>query len=227
MKRDESDAPAHITAVWPGRPYLRGAHWDGQGVNFALFSEHAEKVELCLFDAGGRREIQRLQLPEYTDQVWHGYLPEARPGLLYAYRVHGPYDPTRGHRFNPNKLLLDPYAQAIVGSPRWDDALFGYQVGHGDGDLSFDERDSAPFMPRCKVVDAAFTWGSDASPNVPWNEMVIYELHVRGFTMRNPDVPPRLRGTYEGLACAPVVDHLKRLGVTAEQPASLGAANAG
>jgi len=214
MKRDESDAPAHITAVWPGRPYLRGAHWDGQGVNFALFSENAEKVELCLFDAGSGREIQRLQLPEYTDQVWHGYLPEARPGLLYAYRVHGPYDPARGHRFNPNKLVLDPYAQTIVGSPRWDDALFGYQVGHGDGDLSFDARDSAPFMPRCKVLDAAFTWGSDASPNVPWNEMVIYELHVRGFTMRNPDVPPRLRGTYEGLACAPVVDHLKRLGVT-------------
>jgi isoamylase len=214
MKLDESTASPHITDVWPGRPHGLGAHWDGQGVNFALFSEHAEKVELCLFDTSGRQEIQRLQLPEYTDQVWHGYLPEARPGLLYAYRVHGPYEPGRGHRFNPNKLLLDPYAHAIAGSLRWDDAVFGYPIGHSDADLAFDPRDSAPFMPRCKVVDAAFTWGSDTSPNVPWNEMVIYEMHVRGFTMRNPDVPPHLRGTYAGLACAPVIDYLKRLGVT-------------
>jgi glycogen operon protein len=214
MKLDASTAFPHITDVWPGRPHVLGAHWDGQGVNFALFSEHAEKVELCLFDASGRQEIQRVHLPEYTDHVWHGYLPEARPGLLYGYRVHGPYEPGRGHRFNPNKLVLDPYAHSIAGSLRWDDAVFGYPIGHAEADLAFDPRDSAPFMPRCKVVDAAFTWGSDTSPNVPWNEMVIYEMHVRGFTMRNPDVPPHLRGTYAGLACAPVIDYLKRLGVT-------------
>ena len=133
-----------INAVWPGRPYPRGAHWDGEGVNFALFSEHAERVELCLFDDGGGQELQRIELPEYTDHVWHGYLPEARPGQLYGYRVHGPYRPEQGHRFNPNKLLLDPYARAIAGEVRWDDALFGYTIGHPDADLSFDERDSAP-----------------------------------------------------------------------------------
>jgi glycogen operon protein len=214
MKRDYAGTPLPITAVWPGRPYPRGACWDGQGVNFALFSEHAERVELCIFDASGREEIQRVALPECTDNVWHGYLPEARPGLLYGYRVHGPYDPARGDRFNPHKLVLDPYTQAIVGDLQWDDALFGYQVGHADGDLSFDTRDSAPFMPRCKVIDPAFSWGNDTPPNVPWNEMVIYETHVRGFTMRHPQVPPGLRGTYAGLACTPVIDYLKRLGVT-------------
>jgi len=203
-----------INAVWPGRPYPRGAHWDGEGVNFALFSEHAEKVELCLFDENGENEVQRVELPEYTDQVWHGYLPEARPGQLYGYRVHGPYRPEHGHRFNPNKLLIDPYARAIVGDLRWDDALFGYTIGHPDGDLSFDERDSAPFMPRCKVIDPAFTWGSDAPPDIAWHETVIYELHVRGFTQRHPDVPEALRGTFAGLAAAPAIDHLRELGIT-------------
>jgi len=203
-----------INAVWPGRPYPRGAHWDGEGVNFALFSENAERVELCLFDESGANEVQRVELPEYTDHVWHGYLPEARPGQLYGYRVHGPYRPEDGHRFNPNKLLLDPYARAIVGELRWDDALFGYTIGHPDADLSFDGRDSAPFMPRCKVVDPAFTWGNDASPDVAWNETVIYELHVRGYTMRHPDVPEALRGTCAGLASAPAIDHLRALGVT-------------
>jgi isoamylase len=203
-----------INAVWPGRPYPRGAHWDGEGVNFALFSEHAERVELCLFDEGGENEVQRIELPEYTDQVWHGYLPEARPGQLYGYRVHGPYRPEHGHRFNPNKLLIDPYARAIVGELRWDDALFGYTIGHPDGDLSFDERDSAPFMPRCKVIDPAFTWGNDAPPDIAWHETVIYELHVRGFTQRHPDVPETLRGTFAGLAAAPAIDHLRELGVT-------------
>jgi glycogen operon protein len=214
MQADDPNTPERFTAVWPGRPYPRGAHWDGKGVNFAVFSENAEKVELCLFDAGGHNEVERVALPEYTDHVWHGYLPEIRPGQLYGYRVHGPYDPQRGHRFNPNKLLLDPYARAVVGPLRWDDALFGYQIGHPDGDLSFDPRDSAPFMPRCKVIDPAFTWGDDRAPGVAWNDMVIYELHVRGFTMRHPDVPARLRGTYAGLACAPVVDYLQQLGVT-------------
>ena len=203
-----------INAVWPGRPYPRGAHWDGEGVNFALFSEHAEKVELCLFDENGENEVQRVELPEYTDQVWHGYLPEARPGQLYGYRVHGPYRPEHGHRFNPNKLLIDPYARAIVGDLRWDDALFGYTIGHPDGDLSFDERDSAPFMPRCKVIDPAFTWGNDAPPDIAWHETVIYELHVRGFTQRHPDVPEALRGTFAGLAAAPAIDHLRELGIT-------------
>jgi isoamylase len=204
-----------ISSVWPGRPYPRGAHWDGEGVNFALFSEHAERVELCLFDESGGNEVQRIELPEYTDHVFHGYFPEARPGLLYGYRVHGPYRPEDGHRFNPNKLLLDPYARNIVGELSWHDALFGYTIGHPDADLSFDTRDSAPYMPRCKVIDSAFTWGTDAPPEIAWNETVIYELHVRGFTMRQPQVPEALRGTFAGLASAPAIEHLRALGVTA------------
>ncbi|TXF11985.1 glycogen debranching protein GlgX [Pelomicrobium methylotrophicum] len=203
-----------ITAVWPGRPHPRGATWDGEGVNFALFSENAEKVELAIFDEKGRREIQRIELKEHTDQVWHCYLPEARPGLLYGYRVYGPYKPEAGHRFNPHKLLLDPYAKSIVGSVNWSDAHFGYRIGHEREDLSFDRRDSAPGMPKCRVVDTAFTWGEDRRPNIPWHETVIYELHVRGFTLRHPEVPPGLRGTYAGLATTPVIDYLKRLGVT-------------
>ncbi|MEO8807562.1 MAG: glycogen debranching protein GlgX [Burkholderiaceae bacterium] len=203
-----------IDAVWPGRPFPRGASWDGLGVNFALFSEHAERVELCIFDASGRHELQRLVLPEQTDHVFHGYLPQARPGLLYAYRVHGPYKPQDGHRFNGHKLLLDPYARNIVGELRWHDALFGYRIGHSDGDLSFDRRDSAPYLPRCKVIETAFSWGDDRRPAVPWHETVIYEAHVRGLTMRHPGVPEPLRGTYAGLSCAPVIDYLKRLGVT-------------
>ena len=205
---------APITAIWPGRSYPRGATWDGEGVNFALFSEHADKVELCLFDSAGRRELQRIEVKERTDFVWHCYLPEARPGLLYGYRIHGPYQPEEGHRFNPHKLVLDPYARNIVGGIRWSDALFGYTIGHKREDLSFDRRDSAPGMPKCKVIDQAFTWGGDKRPEVPWHEMVIYELHVRGFTMRHPDVPPAMRGTYAGIATAPVIDYLRRLGVT-------------
>ncbi len=204
-----------INAVWPGRAEPRGATWDGDGVNVALFSEHAERVELCLFDTTGRREVQRVDLIERTDQVWHCYLPEARPGMLYGYRVYGPYRPDDGLRFNPHKLLLDPYARNIVGTLRWHDALFGYTIGHKRGDLSFDRRDSAAAMPKCKIVEPAFTWGDDRPPGVPWHETVIYELHVRGFTMQHPEVPPHLRGTYAGLATAPVIDYLKRLGVTA------------
>ena len=204
-----------ITTVWPGQARPLGANWDGEGVNFALFSEHGEKVELCLFDATGRREVQRIELVERTEQVWHCYLPEARPGMLYGYRVFGPYRPEQGLRFNPHKLLLDPYARNIVGSLRWHDALFGYTIGHKRGDLSFDRRDSAAAMPKCKIVEPAFSWGDDRPPNIQWHETVIYELHVRGFTMQHPDVPPHLRGTYAGLATAPVIDYLKRLGVTA------------
>jgi len=203
------------STVWPGRPYPLGATWDGEGVNFALFSEHADKVELCLFDPGGRHEAERIALPERTDQVWHGYLPQARPGQRYGYRVYGPYKPQEGHRFNPNKLLLDPYARDFYGNLRWHDALFGYGIGRRDGDLSFDRRDSAPYMPRCQVVDTAFTWGDDRPPRIPWSDTVIYEMHVKGFTQRHPDVPPALRGRYGGLACAPVIEYLRRLGVTA------------
>jgi len=204
-----------VSTVWPGKPHPPGATWDGEGVNFALFSEHAQKVELCVFDDHGRRELQRVELREQTDQVWHCYLPEARPGMLYGYRVHGPYEPERGHRFNPHKLLLDPYAKSIIGAIAWSDAHYGYQVGHERGDLSFDRRDSAPGMPKCRVIDPAFTWGDDRRPAVPWHETVIYELHVKGFTARHPHVAPQLRGKYAGLAAAPVIEYLKRLGVTA------------
>jgi glycogen operon protein len=203
-----------VETLWPGRPFPLGATWDGLGVNFALFSECAERVELCLFDASGRHEIKRLTLREQTEHVWHGYLPQARPGLLYGYRVHGRYRPKEGLRCNANKLLLDPYAQQIVGDVRWHDALFGYRVGHPDLDLSFDRRDSAPYMPRCKVIEPAFSWGDDRAPNVPWSDTVIYELHLRGFTQTHPDVPAPLRGTCAGLASAPAIEHLRRLGVT-------------
>ena len=202
-------------AVWPGEPYPLGATWDGGGVNFALFSEHAEKVELCLFDPKGRREIARIVLPEHTDLVWHGYLPQARPGQLYGYRVHGPYQPEAGHRFNPNKLLLDPYAKAIDGQIKWSDAHFGYKIGHRREDLSFDRRDSAPGMPKCRVIDPAFTWGDDRPPKICWHETVIYELHVKGFTQLNPLLPPHLRGTYAGLASEAAIEHFQRLGVNA------------
>jgi isoamylase len=201
--------------VWPGKPYPLGATWDGEGVNFSLFSEHAEQVELCIFDSKGRRELHRLKMPERTDQVWHCYLPEARPGLVYGYRVHGPYAPAEGLRFNHNKLLLDPYAKGIQGDVRWSDSNFSYRIGHHREDLSFDRRDSAPGMPKGVVIDPAFTWGADKPPRIPWHESIIYELHVKGFTMRHPDVPPNLRGTYAGLATAPVIDYLTKLGVTA------------
>jgi isoamylase len=200
--------------VWPGRPYPLGASWDGEGVNFALYSEHAEKVELCLFDNSGKREIQRIPLAEQTDMVWHSYLPEVRPGQLYGYRVFGPYAPEKGHRFNHHKLLLDPYGKQIQGSIRWSDSHFGYRVGSKQEDLSFDRRDDAAGMPKNQVIDSAFTWGADAPPRIAWHETIIYELHVKGFTMCHPDVPSHLRGTYAGLATAPVIDYLTHLGVT-------------
>src|ERR1700720_2365354 len=203
-----------IRAVWPGQPYPRGATWDGEGVNFSVFSANAEKVELCIFDPSGRHEVQRIALRERTDEIWHSYLPEARPGLLYGYRVHGPYDPQKGHRFNPNKLLIEPYAKHLQGNMVWSDAHFGYRVGHSKADLSFDKRDSAPGTPKSRVIDPAFTWGDDRPPRVPWHDTVIYEAHVRGMTMRHPEVPPPLRGTYAGIGTAPVIEHLLRLGVT-------------
>ncbi|MBW3599518.1 MAG: glycogen debranching protein GlgX, partial [Planctomycetes bacterium] len=202
--------------VWPGRPYPLGATWDGQGVNFALFSENAEAVELCFFRGPkGRSESARIRLTEHTDQVWHCYLPHARPGRFYGYRVYGPYDPANGQRFNPAKLVLDPYAKAITGDVTWDDACFAYKVGQSKSDLVLDKRDSAPFMPKCVVVDEAFDWEGDRHLRTPWHETVIYELHVRGFTMKHPGVPEKLRGTYMGLASPPVIDYLKSLGVTA------------
>ncbi len=199
----------------PGYPYPLGATWDGSGVNFALFSENATGVELCLFDGSAAGGEKRIPVKENTDQVWHIYLSEVRPGQRYGYRVHGPYDPPAGHRFNPAKLLLDPYARAIDSSVRWSDALFGYEVGHADADLSRDDRDSARDVPKSVVIDAAFSWGEERRLRTPLNESIIYEVHVKGFTARHPEVPEQLRGTYAGLASPPAVDYLRALGVTA------------
>ena len=198
-----------------GQPFPLGATWDGLGVNFALFSANASKVELCLFDINGRREIERIELPEYTDEIWHGYLPDARPGTVYAYRVHGPYEPAAGHRFNPNKLLLDPYAKQLVGELTWHDARYGYTIGSKDKDLSFDKRDSARYVPKCRVIDPAFTWGLERRLDIPWERTVIYETHLRGYTMRHPKVPPELRGTFSGLMQHEVLEYLAGLGITA------------
>jgi glycogen operon protein len=206
--------PKNILRVWPGAPHPLGATWDGVGVNFAVFSEHATRVELCLFDSvEAEVESLTIPLPEQTDMVWHGYLPDVHPGQLYAYRVHGPYEPHRGHRFNPNKLAMDPYAKVIGRATRWDDSLFGFDLGGGDE--RFDLRDSAPYAPLAAVVDNSFTWGDDRRLRVPWHETLIYELHVKGFTQLNPFVPEHLRGTYLGLASEPAIRHLTSLGVTA------------
>ena len=197
-----------------GLPFPLGATWDGLGVNFALFSANATKVELCLFDATGEVELERIALPEYTDETFHGYLPDAHPGLIYGYRVYGPYDPQNGHRFNHHKLLIDPYAKQLVGELKWSEALFGYTIGHPDADLSFDERDSAPFVPKCKVIDPAHTWGHDHRLVVPWERTIFYETHVRGISMRHPAVPEAVRGTFAGLMVDEVIEHIRTLGVT-------------
>ncbi len=199
----------------PGEPYPLGAAWDGSGVNFALFSENATKVHLCLYDDDGNRETERVEMTERTGAIWHVYLPEVRPGQRYGYRVDGPYDPEKGLRFNPAKLMLDPYARAIDRTLEWDDALFGYTVGDPAEDLRKDERDSGPLMPKSVVIDPGFDWGDDRHPRTPWHQTVIYELHVKGFTMRHPEVPEKLRGTYLGLASPAAIEHLTRLGVTA------------
>ncbi|HUF29421.1 MAG TPA: glycogen debranching protein GlgX, partial [Gemmatimonadaceae bacterium] len=202
--------------VWPGQPYPLGASWDGQGVNFALFSQHGTAVELCLFEHGGSAsETERIRMAERTDQIFHCYLPDVRPGQLYGYRVHGPYDPHRGFRFNPAQLLIDPYAKAISGTIQWSDSLFAYKIGSPRQDLEINEQNSARGIPKCVVVDPAFTWGEDRHPRVPWNRTIIYETHVKGMTVRHPDVPPRLRGTYLGLSSEPMIDHFLSLGVTA------------
>jgi isoamylase len=201
--------------IWPGKPYPLGATWDGAGVNFSIFSENATKVELCLFDGPNSQNETRIPITQQTHQVWHSYLPEVRPGQLYGYRVHGPYRPADGLRFNPAKLLLDPYAKAIAGSIQWSNALFGYTVGNAKADLSLNNEDSAAGMPKCVVVDPAFSWGNDMPPKTPWHRTIIYELHVKGYTKLHPDVPPELRGTYGGLSCPPVIEYLKHLGITA------------
>jgi glycogen operon protein len=202
--------------VWPGEPYPLGASWDGEGVNFAIFSENATGVELCLFDRpDDANDAARIKLREQTNMVWHAYLPDVRPGQLYGYRVHGPYAPREGHRFDPAKLLIDPYARGISGTLQWSDVLYGYQVGDAGADLSIDDRNSAGHMPKCVVIDSAFTWGDDRSPRTPWNRTVIYECHVKGMTCLHPEIPAHLRGTYLALASEPMIDHLTSLGVTA------------
>ncbi len=199
-----------------GAPYPLGATWDGAGVNFALFSEHATKVELCLFDSvDDHKESQRIELKEQTDMVWHGYLPWILPGQVYGYRVHGPYDPAAGHRFNAAKIVLDPYAKAIARTVNWAPEMYAYRQNGEDADLAMDDRDNAAFAPLAAVVDTAFTWGTDRQPRTPWHNTVIYELHVKGFTRLRSDLPEKMRGTYSGLGSEPSIRHLLDLGVTA------------
>ncbi|RIA55947.1 glycogen debranching protein GlgX [Dichotomicrobium thermohalophilum] len=209
-----------IGRVAAGLPYPLGATHDGSGVNFAVFSANATRVELCLFDKRGKTEEARLTLPEYTNEVWHGYVNGLRPGQLYGFRVHGPYAPEEGHRFNPNKLLLDPYAKGMKGRLKWSDAHYGYRLGDDEADLSFDERDSAPYMPKCVVTEAparqrfSFPWRRETRPQVDWANTVVYEAHVRGMTMLHPLVPDKARGTFAGLAHPAVIEHLVKLGVS-------------
>ncbi|MFC5068882.1 glycogen debranching protein GlgX [Flaviflagellibacter deserti] len=201
--------------LYPGEPSPLGANWNGRGTNFAIFSAHAERIELCIFDADGTNEIERITLPEFTNEVWHGFLPGVGPGTVYGYRVHGPYDPENGHRFNPNKLLIDPYARELVGELNWSPAHFGYILDAEDKDLSFDDRDSAPGMPKCRVIDPQdYDWKGDRSPRIPHSRTIFYETHVRGFTKLHPAVPENFRGTFDGFSHPSVVDYIKGLGVT-------------
>lgn len=204
--------------LWPGKPYPLGATWDGQGVNFAIFSENATSVELCLFDSPqAERESARINIAEQTDYVWHVYIPGLQPGQLYGYRVYGPYDPENGHRFNPNKVLVDPYAKAIAGKLNWSEALFSYPMmgEDADRDLEMDVQDSAAFINKSVVIDAVFDWSDDRRLNIPLHASVIYEVHVKGFTIQNQEIEPHLRGTYAGLASPPAIEYFKKLGVTA------------
>ena len=204
--------PYEITA---GHSLRLGANFDGKGVNFALFSAHADRVELCLYDPTGLVEITRMDLPEYTNEVWHGFVPDLQPGALYGYRVYGPYDPENGHRFNPNKLLIDPYARELAGDIEWNEAHFAYDLYDDDKDLTFDTRDSAPFTPKCRVIDPdEFNWHDENRPCVAWSDTVIYEAHVKGFTQLNSAIPEALRGTYEGMGHPATVDYIKSMGIT-------------
>lgn len=199
----------------PGLPYPLGATSDGLGVNFAVFSGNASKIDVCVFDERGRKEIRRLTLPECTDEVWHGYLPDARPGLVYGFRAYGPYDPLKGHRFNPNNLLLDPYARKLTGSMRWSEALFGYRVQHAKADLSFDRRDTAALMPKAVVTGNTFEWGPHTAPRTPWSKTVIYEAHLRGLSVQRDDLRPESRGNCDALGNPRFIEHLLKMGVTA------------
>lgn len=210
---EDTDAGTDLRAL-PGKPYPLGAQWDGNGVNFALFSENADSVELCLFNGEGE-EYAKIKIEEVTHHVWHVYVPKLGPGQLYGYRVYGPYEPENGHRFNPAKLLVDSYAKALSGTLQWDNALFGYHIGDPEEDLSFNPTDSAPNMPKAVVIDEAFDWENDRRIDRPYHETIIYEAHVKGFTQLNPKVPEELRGTYAGLAHPASIEYLKNLGITA------------
>lgn len=204
------------TKIYTGNPYPLGATYDGKGVNFALFSEYAEAVELYLYDDNSEStEIAKFKLTEKTHQVWHIYLLGIQPGQRYGYRVYGPYDPSQGHRFNPHKLLIDPYAKAISGTVQWDNALFAYQIGAEDADLSLDTSDSAPFIPKAVVVDSDFDWEDDKPLRIPMHQSVIYETHVKGFTAMHPDIPQEIRGTYAAMGHPVTIKYLKELGITA------------
>ncbi len=208
------DCPNSTRRILPGDPAVLGANWDGEGTNFAIFSAHADRIELCLFDKRGS-ETERLTLPEYNNEIWHGYVPGVGPGQRYGYRVHGAYDPAHGHRFNPNKLLIDPYARELDGEVVWSTAQFGYDTLSADKDMSFSEEDSAKGMPKSIVVDPkAYDWGSDRKPNTAWTSTIFYETHVKGFTQLNHAVPRHLRGSFEGLGHKAVVDYVKSLGIS-------------
>lgn len=206
-----------MNQIYPGKPYPLGATWDGNGVNFALFSDNATSVELCLFDdAVEEKEPEvRIKLTERTHQVWHCYLPDVRPGQLYGYRVHGPYEPENGHRFNANKVLIDPYAKAISGTINWHDSLFAYEIGAHEEDLSFSTSDSSPYVPKAVVIDPSFDWEDDQPPRTPYHQSVIYETHVKGFTQQHPDIPEGIRGTYAAIGHPACIKYLADLGVTA------------
>ncbi len=207
-----------FTKVRPGKPFPLGATWDGLGVNFALYSQHAQGVELVLFDSPeDAAPALTITLREKTGPIWHAYIQNVRPGQLYGYRVYGPHEPAQGHRFNENKVLLDPYAKAIGRPLKWDDSLFGYRIGDPEADLSFNDQDSAPFAPLAAVIEERFEWGNDRAPAIPWEDTIIYETHVKGISKLHPEIPEHLRGTYLGLASEPVVDHLQALGVTTIQ----------
>jgi isoamylase len=202
------------TIVYPGNPFPLGATWDGEGVNFAIFSENATAVDLCLFDSKTKKE-KRIRIKEVDGHIWHVYVPNLKPGQLYGYRVYGPYEPQNGHRFNPNKLLIDPYAKALSGAVEWSDALFGYEMGNPEEDLSFSEDDSAPYVPKSVVVDSSFDWGNDRAPKIPYHQTIIYEAHVKGLTKLHPGIPDEIKGSYSAIAHPATIQYLKDLGITA------------
>lgn len=203
------------TTIYPGVPYPLGATWDGEGVNFTLVTENATQVDLCLFDTPYGEETARIKLNDRSHHVWHGYIPEIKPGQLYGFRVHGPFEPEHGHRFNPNKLVIDPYAKAVSGNIRWDNAVFGYEIGNPHEDLSFSTTDSAPFVPKSVVVDHRFNWEGDKPLKIPYNKTVIYEAHVKGLTYTHPEIPEAMRGTYAAIGHPVMINYLRELGITA------------